>query len=248
MKLQEEPSEQAEKQMMIERLYGKYGFDGIKNLVKYMQDAYPKFPLNEKIKEKVWADEYLDMQDVKEINEAVSKVILFPEVQTILDRSPPGSKRNGGDLFVPFKGYYITVNRKWKITLGNNWDEIKTTLERSLKKNKPNFSGIKTYAILKAFVKNYTDEGVYEVSTVKLVADANNQLNQNPEVRVWYNNFNDLLSAGIVFNTRSNKYGEMTLLPEVMPIVKLILKEYEQGNVKEIDNVKNGKPPFYMPL
>ena len=53
---------------------------------------------------------------------------------------------------------------------------------------------------------------LFPVETVKLVSEANNQLNQNPDVRVWYNHFNDLIGAGIVYNTRSNKYGEMTVL------------------------------------
>lgn len=243
LKLPEEPDEQLEKQLLIERLWGKYGFNGVKNLVRYIENTYPKFRLNENIKEKVRTDAYLETQDVKEINKAVSEVILFEEVRTIIDHSPPETRKNG-DLFPPFKGYYVTVNREWETTLGNNWDEIKTTLERSLKKKKPNFSGIKIYALLKAFVKNFSDEGIYEVPTVKLVSDANNQLNQNPEIRVWYNHFNDLLSAGIVYNTRSNKYGEMTVLPEVIPLVKFILNEFEQENAREIDNVKNGKVPF----
>lgn len=243
MKLQEEPSDELEKLLLVERLWGKYGSNGTKELAKYIADAYPKFHLSDKVREKVSSDEYLNMQDVKEINKAVSKVILFQEVGTILDRSPPESKKNG-DLFPPFKGYYITVNRKWEITLGNDWDEPKRALERSLRKRKPNLSGLKTYALLKSFVKNYSVESIYEVPTVKLVADSNVELNHNPEVRVWYNHFNDLIGSGIVYNTRSNKYGEMTILPEAMPLVKVILKEFEQENAGEIDNVKTGNTPF----
>ena len=243
VKLPDEPNEQLEKQLLVERLWGRYGFNGINRLAVYIEKVYPNFQLGGNIKEKLRNDQYLEIQDVKEINKAVSEVISFREVQTIMDRSQPESRKHG-DLFPPFKGYYITVNRRWDVALGNNWDEIKTALERSLRKKKPNFSGFKTYAILKAFVKNYSDEGVYEVDTVKLVAEANNQLNQNPDVRVWYNHFNDLIGAGIVYNSRSNKYGEMTILPEVIPLVRFILNEFEHENAREIDDIKNEKQPF----
>ena len=243
MKLLDDPNEQLEKQSSAERLWGKYGFNGINRLAMYIEKVFPNFRLGENIKEKIRTDKYLEIQDVKEINKAVSEVISFREVQTIIDCSPPESRKHG-DLFPPFKGYYITVNRRWEVALGNNWNEIKTALERSLKKKKPNFSGFKTYAILKAFVKNYSDEGVYEVETVKLVSEANDQLNQNPDVRVWYNHFNDLIGAGIVYNSRSNKYGEMTILPEVIPLVRLILNEFEHENAREIDDIKNEKQPF----
>jgi len=93
-------------------------------------------------------------------------------------------------------------------------------------------------------MRNYENNGDYEVSTIKLVSEADSELNQNPEVRVWYNNFNDSIGAGIVYNTRSHKHGEMTILPETIPIIKLILNEYDHNNSRELGDVKNGKLPF----
>lgn len=229
--------------LLVERLWGKYSFNGTGKLANYISKSYRDFHLTTEILEKVKKDDYLETQEVNAINGAVSKVIEFSEVRTIIDNSPPDNKKSG-DLHPPFLGYYISVNRNWKPTLGNNWDEIQTMLGRSLRKRKPNFSGFKTYALLKGFVKNYLNDGIYEVSTVKLVSDANNELGHNSEVRVWFNHFNDLIGSGTVYNTRSNKYGEMTILPEVIPLVKHVLKEFEQENGAELNNLRNGKTPF----
>lgn len=54
----------------------------------------------------------------------------------------------------------------------------------TLKKTKQNFAGMKSYALLKAFIKNHEVEVKYKISPVKLIADTNNEFNQVPDNRV----------------------------------------------------------------
>ena len=228
MQLPNAPDIKVEQEQFIERIWGRYSFTGITELAKYMKKSYPEFSISDNTLQKIDNGDYLDSKSINEIISAAVDVINSTEdMITILKEAPPENMKNGYELYLPFKGYYITVYRNWNAKIGNDWDDIGRLILMALQKEKPNFAGIKSYALFRAFVKYYEIEGEYRISTVKLIANANNELNQDPNIRVWYNNLNDLIGSGIVYNTRSNKYGEMTILPETIPLVKYILQAFE---------------------
>ncbi|AGO60010.1 hypothetical protein FACI_IFERC00001G0030 [Ferroplasma acidarmanus Fer1] len=245
MKLQNEPDPMIEKELVIRRLWNIYSFTGFNDFAEYVKNTYPGFIITPDINSKLKDNNNLNMLEAEKlIKSAAYAIPSFEDFKTIINNAPPRAKEEGQDFDLPFTGYYINIDAKWNIKLESKWQELYTELNKSLNKKKPNFTGIKTYAVLKALFSNYTNDGTYEISTIKLVTEANSMLNQNQEIRVWYNNFNDLIGAGILYNTRSNKYGQMTILPETMPLIKLILNEYEQSNVRELNEVKNGRLPY----
>lgn len=245
MKLQNEPDPVLEKEILIKRVWNIYSFTGFNDFIECVKNTYPGFIITPDINSKLKDNNSLNAPEVEKlIKSAANAIPSFEAFKTIINNAPPWAKKEGYDFNLPFRGYYIDIDTKWNIKLENKWQELYTELNKSLNKKKPNFTGIKTYAVLKALFSNYINDGTYRISTIKLVTEANSMLNQNQEIRVWYNNFNDLIGAGILYNTRSNKYGEMTILPETMPLIKLILKEYEQSNVRELNEVKNGMLPY----
>ena len=236
---EQEPDKFEEKVLFVMRIYRAYFYGELSELLDYLKIDVP----GDK-RDKFNENSYLGISDRKYIAELIASKIEFNEVPKMIEESPPNVKKNGYELSMPFLGYYVTVDKRWNVKMWNKWDELESFLSRALRKSKPKYYGFKTYAILKSFLNEYDKTGEYEVSPINLISNAHNILDQNQWVRPWFNHFGDAMGAGIVFNTRSVKRGEMTILPEVIPLIRHVLAEFERENVGALDNIKRGKPPF----
>ena len=151
MQLPNAPDIKIEQKQFIERIWGRYSFTGIIELAKYMKKSYPEFSISDNTVQKIDNGYYLDSKYINEIISAAVNVInSIEDLIKILKEAPPENMENGYELYFPFKGYYITVYRNWNAKIGNDWDDIGRLILMALQKEKPNFAGIKSYALLLA--------------------------------------------------------------------------------------------------
>lgn len=107
LKLEMEPDKLEEKSLLIERLYGNYSYNGFVKLVSYIAKDYFNANIDNRILNIINENKYLEHVDVLIMNEKISAIIDFEDVQKIIDNAPPDTKINGYNFDKPFYGYYL---------------------------------------------------------------------------------------------------------------------------------------------